>query len=601
MALRILYDDDVWMHEQKAYAEIAEALVSNFPAWDDDNYNSILIFNPKPTYDTDQWYGLDMLFITNRYIKIFELKKNSSSSRKLVLPKEDHWYDKAWKIGKKNISTRAKSKNPFVQVSRHKSQLVSYLNQYKEKWSEDTIIDKNAPISIVLFERKMNFNKNSIPKSFRYNFFIENLEEKSFLNHFRDYNSTQVTFVPSINLSNEEVDKISQLFQTKPYKTNKLLISEQLDLEKPEVQNAICEIYKSCESIDNIVDLYSFSGIEDSLLREKIELIISQNNLISDSKDSIDDFDSSKKKNKLSKKSRLNLGDFKKHLEDTKPTPKSISNSPSKSVDLSIFKDLLHQSQSSQPKINKSANKINLADFKKRVNDRVSLMNQIAYDHRVSKIKIPKFRSTPPIKPKPLLQKPKKQLKLIGDSFTDINFQYNFIVNSFNCHSLGPYYSVRKYQNNLSFNDIESRQEIWKFKDGDDCVAEKISSDVSSAIYNLNPFDIRHENETLLVCIPASTEVKNQNRFRRPCSLISNSLMIDNGFNYIKITEDRKAVHLGGSGANNLYFDRRIANYKNVIILDDILTSGSSFISLSNQIKSLGVNNIIGIFIGKTQ
>ena len=134
----------------------------------------------------------------------------------------------------------------------------------------------------------MNFNKNSIPKSFRYNFYIENIEEKSFLNHFRDYNSTQVTFVPSINLSNEEVDKISQLFQTKPYKTNKQLISEQLDLDKLEVQNAVCEIYKLCESIDKIVGIFSFSGIEDNLLREKIELIISENNLIS-SKDSIDD------------------------------------------------------------------------------------------------------------------------------------------------------------------------------------------------------------------------------------------------------------------------------------------------------------------------
>ena len=61
---------------------------------------------------------------------------------------------KPGKLEKKNISTRAKSKNPFVQVSRHKSQLVSYLNQYQEKWSEDTIIDKNAPISIVLFEKK---------------------------------------------------------------------------------------------------------------------------------------------------------------------------------------------------------------------------------------------------------------------------------------------------------------------------------------------------------------------------------------------------------------------------------------------------------------
>ena len=139
----------------------------------------------------------------------------------------------------------------------------------------------------------------------------------------------------------------------------------------------------------------------------------------------------------------------------------------------------------------------------------------------------------------------------------------------------------------MSFNDIQSRQDIWDFKNGDDYTAEKISYDVSSAIYNLNPFDIRYENKTLLVCIPASTEVKNQDRFSLPCSLISNSLKIDNGFNYIKLTEDRTAKRFGGSGAKNLNFDSRISNYNNVIILDDILTTGSSFISLSNEIKSL--------------
>lgn len=602
MGLKILYNDDqVWVHEQKVFEEMAKVLVSNFPEWDDNNYNSILIFNPKPKNETSEWFGLDVLFITNRYIKIFELKKNSSSSRKLILPNENHWYDKAWKIGKKNISTRSKSKNPFIQVTRHKNQLANYLNKYQHEWSEGTIIDNYAIITIVLFERKMNFNKNLILKHLRYTFYIENIEENSYLNHFRDYKSTQANHIPSFNLTNEEVDKISQLFDTKPYKTNNFLISRQLDLEMPETQKAICDYYSLCESIDKIVDLYKFLGIEDSLLREKIELIINQNNLISESKDSIDNFDSSKGKSNLSKKPRLNLIDFKKHLENIKPIQKSISNSPSKSIDLRSFKDLLNRSQSSQSKIKKSVNKINLADFKKRVNKRVSLMNQLAHDHSVSLIKIPKFRTTIPIETKPSTQKIKKQLKLSRDSFLDINFQYNFVVNSLNCHALMPYYSLRKYGNQLNNNYIVGREKIWKFKDGNDSISEKLSFDISSAIYNLNPFDIRHENETLLVCVPASTKAKNQDRFKLPCSLISNYLMIDNGFNYIKITEDRKAKHLGGNCASNLYFDSRISNYKNVIILDDILTTGSSFISLSNEIKSLGLKNIIGVFIGKTQ
>ena len=77
---------------------------------------------------------------------------------------------------------------------------------------------------------------------------------------------------------------------------------------------------------------------------------------------------------------------------------------------------------------------------------------------------------------------------------------------------------------------------------------------------------------------------------------------------YTRIDKGKTAETLSGgmllpvgmAGHYGLQFTRRYIRGKNVVLLDDVLTTGESFRQLQRKMKQLGALSVIGVFLGKT-
>jgi phosphoribosylpyrophosphate synthetase len=105
-----------------------------------------------------------------------------------------------------------------------------------------------------------------------------------------------------------------------------------------------------------------------------------------------------------------------------------------------------------------------------------------------------------------------------------------------------------------------------------------------------------------VVCvIPASTQYKNDLRYKALCTKIAEKFPVINGYNYISIVSDRNDSRGQKSSDTvwNLSFSSNVRG-KTVVLFDDITTRGTSFIQVASKLKEQGANNVIGFFLGKT-
>ena len=108
-----------------------------------------------------------------------------------------------------------------------------------------------------------------------------------------------------------------------------------------------------------------------------------------------------------------------------------------------------------------------------------------------------------------------------------------------------------------------------------------------------------------LVCIPASTEEKNNARYKEFSKRLCQETSIENGFSHIHLTRDRVAKREGGNADDvsiaNYSFDDIFFNGKRVILLDDIITKGNSMRIAKAKLEKLGAQVICGLSVGKTR
>lgn len=114
----------------------------------------------------------------------------------------------------------------------------------------------------------------------------------------------------------------------------------------------------------------------------------------------------------------------------------------------------------------------------------------------------------------------------------------------------------------------------------------------------------KNRSNTILIPIPASTAERNDKRFSKLIRTISRKLNIEDGFNSITILHDREQLKGCGSTKDKLsnlsFADERIQG-KNIILIDDILTTGSGFIQHKRKLMELGAHAVTGIFLARTK
>lgn len=143
----------------------------------------------------------------------------------------------------------------------------------------------------------------------------------------------------------------------------------------------------------------------------------------------------------------------------------------------------------------------------------------------------------------------------------------------------------------------QNRQICYNFKDG------YLSETVKNAFLD-KIREITGNNTTgWLICfIPASTSVKTERRFSKLADAIR-SEGYDVELRTVYNKYDTEAGHISGKSANPIEafgFNAEMTKGKNIILIDDIITRGTTFNQAANKISSLGALSVCGLFLART-
>ena len=157
------------------------------------------------------------------------------------------------------------------------------------------------------------------------------------------------------------------------------------------------------------------------------------------------------------------------------------------------------------------------------------------------------------------------------------------------------YYPKNRYPSVTAQQEAD-RRAVWNFKDGSYTYGLNRLADFLDGNFT------KEEMKNVVVCvIPASTQYKNDIRYKTMCAKIAEKFPVINGYNYITINTDRSDSRTQKSSDTvwNLSFSSSVRG-KTVVLFDDITTRGTSFIQVANKLKEAGASNVHGFFLGKT-
>ena len=171
-------------------------------------------------------------------------------------------------------------------------------------------------------------------------------------------------------------------------------------------------------------------------------------------------------------------------------------------------------------------------------------------------------------------------------------------------------YLLRYYPITCEFKatnkEWEDRNTVWNFKNDPAKVSSEEHDEALKWVLQnvkdklLEAFDRESLKLLTLVCIPASSKMMTERRYKDFSSMLCDETGMDNSYSYINITNDATPKHLGGTGKPTVEFDEDFFKNKNIIIFDDVITSGRSMLRMKLKMEQLGATVIAGISIGKT-
>ena len=170
------------------------------------------------------------------------------------------------------------------------------------------------------------------------------------------------------------------------------------------------------------------------------------------------------------------------------------------------------------------------------------------------------------------------------------------------------YYCPRnRYDDNeLEHVQLVFRNFIYQFKEG--YYIQDSANTISNMIHQI--IDDNNEKENIVfIPIPASSKEKTEQRFKEFSKLVANKVGCIDGYGIFYNKKYRKPKRLfdDGTDLDESNFNEYIGinksidlKEKDIILFDDIFTTGNSLKLYSAKLKKMGVNNIIGVFFGRT-
>lgn len=187
-----------------------------------------------------------------------------------------------------------------------------------------------------------------------------------------------------------------------------------------------------------------------------------------------------------------------------------------------------------------------------------------------------------------------------------VNFDYftyesNFIgqdcIDGIEYHYIHDYHPLSHKR--VSQTAKQVRNTVFAFKDGEK--SWLWSKVFSLCISKLSCFSEIKDN-AVLVPIPASSKKSHGRRFTMFCKDLSSRLNIVDGFRTLWIEYDREPLKgtYGENKIHNLTFNSKYIKGKHVLLIDDVITTGSSLVQIAKKLLELGAASVRGIFMART-
>lgn len=169
-----------------------------------------------------------------------------------------------------------------------------------------------------------------------------------------------------------------------------------------------------------------------------------------------------------------------------------------------------------------------------------------------------------------------------------------FYRNNIKCVFADYYYSKR-YQDLISEDQWDFTRIVYQFKEGKDSCEQYFAQ----AFRALHP-----ACELTVMFMPCSTEDRYRERFSALDRFFLKFRGVHSGFNYIRFTGERECKHMARKRdrideTSNYIISTAVKN-KDVIIVDDLLTTGHSMLAYAECLESSGAKVIGVIFLAKT-
>jgi ATP-dependent DNA helicase RecQ len=172
-----------------------------------------------------------------------------------------------------------------------------------------------------------------------------------------------------------------------------------------------------------------------------------------------------------------------------------------------------------------------------------------------------------------------------------------------NILALVDYYSKKGFPDVPPVEEL-NRKMVWNFKDG------RYSAEVAVVVARSFKNYLRSVGsnpETLcpqfsFCIIPASTLAKTTTRFQAFCTTTSEQLGCTNGFDWISVAQDHEQTK-GDRNKNivqYLRFNEAAIKDANILLFDDVKTTGKSFLQCARELQRLGAKGVIGLFLAET-
>lgn len=154
---------------------------------------------------------------------------------------------------------------------------------------------------------------------------------------------------------------------------------------------------------------------------------------------------------------------------------------------------------------------------------------------------------------------------------------------------------------NVGEKEIADRELIYAFKDGK--AYEKVARMTASSMkeqYGETCTDI------VFSPVPASTDKKNEIRYKAFCKRVCELTGAINGYDHVKVCGERMSIHEHRKAEKEirkvsiLEFDEKWFDDKSVLVYDDVITRGMSYALYACQLESFGANVLGGIFLART-